>query len=404
MKSARVLVTDAARTSALAAIRSLGRAGHTVVAADSVQHPTGARSRYASEQAWYPSPFEAGAEATAAAIATLVTDLRIDAVLPVTDDVIVPLDRHREFLPESCTPVMAGHAQLEAAGSKVTSTRLAGSLGVAVPRHEIVHDAAGTDGIIERLGTPVVIKPDRSRIVGPDGCLRRGSVSYAWSDAEARRAVEAAGQQVVVQEYHAGVGLGIGMVLHQGRPLLAVQHRRLHEVPVSGGASARRETVAPEPDLLATACALLGELRWTGAAMVEFKAGPDGPAFMEINGRLWGSLPLAVRAGCDVPAQMVAVHLGDEEACSATLDLSYRPNVRSRNLDLELLWIGSVLMKGRKASELVELDRRQGLLAALDLLRPHQGDDLAAKDDWRPILPGVRRAFGHAAHKAWSHG
>ena len=404
MKAARVLVTDAGRTSALAVIRSLGRAGHTVIAADSTEHPTGARSRYAASHAWYPSPFEAGVDSTAAAIAALAAEHRVDAVLPVTDDVIVPLDRHRDLLPDGCTPIMAGRAQLDAAGSKVTSTRLARSLGVAVPRHEIVHDAEGTDGITERLGTPVVIKPDRSRIVGPDGRLRRGSVSYAWTDDEARRAVEAAGQQVVAQEYHAGIGLGIGMVLHEGRPLLAVQHRRLHEVPVSGGASARRETVPTDPDLLATACALLGELRWTGAAMVEFKDGPDGPAFMEINGRLWGSLPLAVLAGCDIPAQMVAVHLGDPEVCSATLDLSYRPNVRSRNLDLELVWIGSVLAKGRKASDLVSLDRRQGLLAAVDLLRPHQGDDLAARDDWRPIFPGIRRAFGHAAHKAWSHG
>ena len=404
MTPCRVLVTDAGRTSALAVIRSLGRAGHTVIAADSVPRPMGARSRYAAEHAWYPSPFDHGVEATAAGIASLARKHRIDAVLPVTDDAIVPLDGHRDLLPDGCIPAMADHGQLDAAGSKVASTRHARSLGVTVPRHEVVHAADDTAGITERLGTPVVIKPDRSRIVGADGRLVRGSVSYAWSDAEAHRAVERSGQQVVAQEYHAGVGLGIGMVLDDGRPLVAVQHRRLHEVPVSGGASARRVTVPTDPDLLAVACALLGELRWTGAAMVEFKAGPDGPAFMEINGRLWGSLPLAVLAGCDIPAQMLAVHRGDPSVRSAELDLSYRPDVVSRNLDLELVWIGSVLAKGRKASELVDLDRRQGLLAALDLFRPHQGDDLAACDDRRPIIPGIRRAVGHAAHKAWSHG
>ena len=71
MKPQRVLVTDAGRTSALAVIRSLGRAGHTVVAADSAPHPTGARSRYATALAQYPSAFDAGAEATARAIAGL---------------------------------------------------------------------------------------------------------------------------------------------------------------------------------------------------------------------------------------------------------------------------------------------------------------------------------------------
>ncbi|WP_426573895.1 ATP-grasp domain-containing protein [Aquihabitans sp. McL0605] len=404
MTPRRVLVTDAGRTSSLAVIRSLGRAGHTVVAADSASNPTGARSRYATELASYPSPFVAGAGATAAALAGLARRHRIDVIVPVTDDVIVPLDEHRNLLPDGCTLAMPDHDLLHAAGSKVGSTRLARSLGIGVPRHEIVHRAADTEGIIDRLGAPVVVKPDRSRIIGPDGRLQRGSVAYAWTDDEARRAVEAAGQEVVIQAYHQGVGHGIGMVLADGRPLLAVQHRRLHEVPVTGGASARRVTVAPDPDLLASACAILGELGWTGAAMVEFKVGADGPAFMEINGRLWGSLPLAVLAGCDIPSRMVDVHLGEPEACAAPLDTSYRTDVVSRNLDLELLWIGSVLAKGRKASNLVSFERREGVLAAVDLLRSNQGDDLAAPDDRRPVLTGVRRAFGHAAHKAWSHG
>jgi len=132
--------------------------------------------------------------------------------------------------------------------------------------------------------------------------------------------------------------------------------------------------------------------------------GDGGPAFMEINGRLWGSLPLAVLAGCDLPARMLEVHLGDPDACRSRLDTDYRAGVVSRNLDLELVWIGSVLSRGRRGSDLVSFDRRDGLLAAVDLLRPGQGDDLAAPDDRRPVLTGVRRALGHAAQKAWSHG
>ncbi len=404
MTRRRVLVTDAGRTSALAVIRSLGRAGHTVVAADVGRRPTGGRSRYAHDVVRYPSPYEHGAEATAIAIARLAREHRIDAVVPVTDDVIVPLDLHRAVFAEVCTLAMPAHHHLHAAGSKVETTRLARSLGMCIPDHEIVHHPADTDGIVERLGAPVVIKPDRSRVIDADGMLRRGPVSYAWSDAQARAAVAAAGQTVVAQGYHDGEGQGIGMVLHDGRVLRAVQHRRVHEVPVSGGASARRTTVPVDPALLSDACALLGELRWTGAAMVEFKVGPEGPAFMEINGRLWGSLPLAVRAGCDIPASMLGVHLDDPASCDAPLDLGYRADVQSRNLDLELLWIGAVLTRGRRASEVVEVDRRDGVRAVVDLFRPQQGDDLTAPDDRRPLLSGVWNAVGHAAHKARSHG
>ena len=43
--------------------------------------------------------------------------------------------------------------------------------------------------------------------------------------------------------------------------------------------------------------------------MVEFKVGPEGAHLMEINGRIWGSLPLAVRAGMDFPARLADLFL-----------------------------------------------------------------------------------------------
>ncbi len=75
-------------------------------------------------------------------------------------------------------------------------------------------------------------------------------------------------------------------------------------------------------------------------------------------------------------------------------------DVTARNLDLELVWIGSVLARGRASSDLVEVRRRDGVVAVGDLFRRGQGDDLAARDDLGPVLTGVRRALGHAARKA----
>ncbi len=49
--------------------------------------------------------------------------------------------------------------------------------------------------------------------------------------------------------------------------------------------------------------ALMAALRWTGVAMVEFKHDPaTGRSWlMEINGRFWGSIQLAIAAGVDFP-------------------------------------------------------------------------------------------------------
>ncbi len=400
MTAARVLVTDASRASALAVIRSLGRAGHTVIAADTAASTVGGSSRYASDHGRYPSPDTDGVAATAGAISDLARRHRVDLVIPITDDVIVPLLHTGVELPEGTTLAVADPVAYETAASKIATTRLARSLGVAVPEDEVVHDPSEARGITARLGTPVVVKPDRSRIVDADGRLRRGPVRYAWTDAEAVAAAEDAGQPVLLQRHHAGTGHGIGMVLAAGRPVAAVAHRRLHEVPVSGGASARRETVDLDPVMRHQAESLLGALAWTGAAMVEFKVGAEGTSLMEVNGRLWGSMPLAVRAGCDIPGHLLAVHLGTEPVTPAEVDTRYESGTRGRNLDLELLWIGSVLARGRRSSGLVEVTRRDGLTAALDLVRSGQGDDLHADDDRRPMVAGVRQAVGHAARKA----
>lgn len=405
MTPLRILVTDSSRGSALAVIRSLGRAGHHVVAADSTPNPTGARSRYASGRGWYPSPFDGPTSATAAGIALLAATHRIDVIVPVTDDAIVPLVHHRPPLPRGCTVAVASDSSLALASSKVATARLAGLLDIDQPDMVCLQHPDDVTGTVERLGAPVVIKPDRSRRIDDRDRLVKGAVSYAWTDAEVGEAVRLAGQPVLAQQYRPGTGHGIGVVADDGRPLLAVAHRRLHEVPVSGGASARRITVAPEPGQLAAATALLRAMRWTGAAMVEFKVGPDGRAsLMEVNGRLWGSLPLAVRAGSDVPQRLLAVHRDDLDGVPPGLDTDYRAGVVARNLDLELVWIGTVLGRGRSASDLVSVSRRDGLVAIGDLLRRGQGDDLAARDDLRPVLTGVRNAVGHAARKVGLHG
>ena len=57
------------------------------------------------------------------------------------------------------------------------------------------------------------------------------------------------------------------------------------------------------PELLDASVRLLKVLDYTGVAMVEFKVDPKTGhwALIEVNGRFWGSLPLALAAGADFP-------------------------------------------------------------------------------------------------------
>jgi hypothetical protein len=91
------------------------------------------------------------------------------------------------------------------------------------------------------------------------------------------------------------------------------------------------------------ATALVKKLAWTGPVMVEWKIDSrDGTLrLMEINGRFWGSLPLAVRAGVDFPLLTYRLARGEEvEQMSSTFTPPY---VRTRHFLGDIKWIFSVL-------------------------------------------------------------
>jgi hypothetical protein len=137
--------------------------------------------------------------------------------------------------------------------------------------------------------------------------------------------------------------------------------------------------------------------------MVEFKLGEEGPRLMELNGRIWGSLPLAVKSGMDFPAGLADVCFGRVPGPEDPPQTSYPVGVRSRNLGLEMVWIGSTLRRARRYPGVPTPRRRAAVAAALRLLNPADGYDVLTRDDPRPgllelvgIAAKLRRKVGRA--------
>lgn len=105
----------------------------------------------------------------------------------------------------------------------------------------------------------------------------------------------------MVQSYCPGYGLGQMLYIENGRSTLAFQHRRLHEWPPEGGVSTlcTAEPLHHHSEQILMSEALLASIGWRGPAMVEYRYDPEtgSYALMEINGRFWGSLPLASHCG-----------------------------------------------------------------------------------------------------------
>ena len=395
---ATILVTDAGRGSAISIIRSLGRRGWRVIAADSVARNPGFRSRYARDRLLYSPPATSPNEC----IDDLLRAARekaVDLIIPVTDDVILPLSAARSRFDGVCKLALPRVTSLDVVINKLKTIRLAEELGVPTPVTRLVHSTGEALDQARSLGWPLVLKPLASRLYREQATIESFEVCYAENRERltAQMRLFEGRCPVLLQEYYRGVGYGVELLMHEGRPLCAFQHKRLREIPISGGASAFRQGVPLDPELYRHSIRLLRNLRWTGLAMVEFKVGQAGAKLMEINGRVWGSLPLAVRSGVDFPALLAEMHLSGPSGPGAPQAAPYKAGIRSRSLLLDMVWIAQVLLGHRRYPFLEMPGRGQAFTALLQLLNPACKFDILSLDDPQPGIADIFNIVGRFA-------
>lgn len=309
-----VLVTDGENRSALAVTRSLGRRGHTIFVAGLETNNLSACSKYCKRSFQTSNPLKNGKKYLEK-IVGIVDMEKIDIIFPITEQSIYLLNRVRDKLPRDVILACASSETMEAVSNKYRLFQMAEKLGVAIPETIYVLDA---DDILEKRtqisGFPVVVKPAYSKIEDGERIIST-RVMYAASQSELTRLYETKTElryPSLVQELIVGEGTGLFTLFDHGHHLALFSHRRLLEKPPSGGVSVLSESVLLDDEMVTAAGKLLSEVQWTGIAMVEFKRDKnDGKAkLMEINGRFWGSLQLAVSSGIDFPALCLDYYLG----------------------------------------------------------------------------------------------
>lgn len=386
---ATVLVTDGEQRSALAVVRSLGRAGHDVHVCSSSGRSLAGASRHARSDTAVPHPLTRPG-AFAEALRERVARAGAELLLPVTD-ASIPAVLEDPHLPGRVTVPLPDLEAYRAVSDKARLLEVAERAGVAVPRSLRLESADGAAGLaLGELAPPYVLKPSRS-VAGEAGHRTETGVSYARDRGELRSKVASLPGEafpLLVQEYVEGVGEGVFLLRWGGETLGVFAHRRLREKPPSGGVSVYRESVAADPELVAASQRLLDAFGWRGVAMVEYKAPADGgaPRLMEVNGRFWGSLQLAVDAGVDFPALLVDAALGRDPAPVKT----YRTGVRCR------WWWGDVdhLLARLRGAAPTGNETREGRLAAvadfLVLWRPGDRSEVLRIGDPVPFLRETR--------------
>jgi predicted ATP-grasp superfamily ATP-dependent carboligase len=305
-----VIVTDGDQRAALAAVRSLGRAGYQVAVAGSDPFPAAA-SRWSSRTILLPA-VRKDAAAFAAGLRRAAAEHHAAAIIPMTEpSCLAVLDAWNDF---ATIPVpIAEPAVFRRAADKALALAAAREVGIAVPAQVVIERPSELD--IPAIDFPVVVKPARSVAAVAGGSIGHPVIHVATpSDLRpALAGVPAAVYPLLVQERIVGPGAGIFVLLWEGVLVAAFAHRRIREKPPAGGVSVVAESIPLDPSLLNDSLSLLRQLGWrSGVAMVEYKYRADTgtPVLMEINPRFWGSLQLAIDCGVDFPRLLADLAVG----------------------------------------------------------------------------------------------
>ena len=302
----KVIILDGNENQAVACVRSLARAGHEVHVGAPARWSKASWSRFASGKFQYVSP-EVSALSYVEDIVRELGRLGPALVLPMTERSLSLLsERREEVFAAGGQMILPPHEIVTRAFDKQATMELARSLGVAVPKSVLIQGLGECERLKTMLTYPAVLKP-RSSQQASGGRLRpTGRPGYAKNPAQLIAACSkmfSRSSEILIQEFVEGNGEGYFALLRHGKVRAEFAHRRLRDVNPTGSGSALRISKQPEPRLRDMAIALLEALHWHGVAMVEFRVRPDGtPVLLEVNGRFWTSLSLAVHAGVDFPA------------------------------------------------------------------------------------------------------
>jgi predicted ATP-grasp superfamily ATP-dependent carboligase len=392
------IVLDGNQRSALTVVRSLGKRGISVVVGDEAPRSLSSVSRYCRKSFVYPSPI-VDPEKFLEVIADRARDYPDAVLLPMTDVTLSEVLKNRETLSKYVRIPFPGLATYQAVSDKVALFRTASGLDVPVPKTFYSDDYSTVYDLVSEcamLSFPLVLKPAFSR-VKRDGKWLSTNVRYARDLQEFRALVmdePFRSLSFLVQEKIQGPGLGIFLFMDKGEIIARFAHQRIREKPPSGGVSVLCQSITPPHEALEAGRKLLEHYQWTGVAMVEFKwdSRLGQPKLMEINGRFWGSLQLAVTAGVDFPFLLYSYAMGEQ----LPLQKDYKSGIRSR---WELGDLDHLLIRFRRRNDALQLPpdapgRRQLLKEFIwDFFRPSVHREIFRLDDPKPFVAELRQYF-----------
>ena len=300
-----VIVTDAKYRAAVAAVRSLARAGHTVVltqaALDSDKIIPAFNSVYANETVLFDC--SADDEIYKEKLIELCKKYDTPILFPIGAKTLSLIAENKDEFSLVSKFTLPHTDALDLANDKEKVRLAAEKCGIAVPK-------TYTNGEIPSE-FPVIIKPRCGEKFGLSAKERYVIVKNPKAYKTAYEKMAKYGGDPIVQQLVMGQGVGISLLMSNGKALSAICHKRIREYPQSGGPSACCESFYDEK-LVRASEKLLASMHFNGFAMVEYKCSKDENYLLEINPRIWGSFPLTEKSGATFADDYVKLSSGED--------------------------------------------------------------------------------------------
>jgi predicted ATP-grasp superfamily ATP-dependent carboligase len=385
-----ILILDANCKQSLASARSLGRAGLRVAMGEYVADGDRSApvlafaSRYSSRNIVLPAITDDGAE-FGEAVLDFVGKHPTRVVLPTNDAAISALTPMREQLAAlDCVLALASDSVLAVTNDKDRTLAVARSLGIEYPRTMRIDSTDDVSAVLAEFDFPVVIKPTSSWTRQSTFRLQPIEVIDEAEAVSAIKGFQDAGAGVLVQQWVSGRREGVSLFVVGDEVLASCAHVAHRTHPALGGVSVMRQSIPVPRDIYTSAVNLVMTIGLQGACEVEFRRDADNrPMLMEVNARLAGTIPNAVRSGVDFPIMIW------QWATGLRVDRvdGYRTGVRTRWLQGDLRWLRD---NQRRIGRPDSMSRGRALWTfAGEFVRTYHYDALD-RHDLRPAIAELR--------------
>ncbi|MCB1929238.1 MAG: hypothetical protein KDH17_14545 [Rhodocyclaceae bacterium] len=384
-------------------VRELGRAGVEVIGLANRERSIGRASRHLARSVVVGPGRD---DALVRRIRELGRPYGDAVLLAVSETDIAWLIANRDAL-HPVRPLVPSSEAFRRVLDKANTLDAAREIGIRVPHSVCAESLDEWQVACESLRYPVIVKwPDPMAVIAALRAhgLALHKIEYAL-DAEQLRRIgaryQAVGHWPMIQEYCPGRGLGQFFYMHDGRALRRFQHLRVAEWPPEGGFSSVCDVVplSRHVELQEQSIALLQALGWEGCAMVEYRLdeASGSAVLMEINGRFWGSFPLAVQAGAGFARYAYEVQgRGRTPQLPAPAD-----RLRCRMVATELKRLARILLQPAKIHDpaFVRRPGRELWRFVSDFFRPRTRYYLWDTEDPGPWLADLRNYASRALRR-----